>query len=139
MLENIEIEFGNLLRELLNDTSTNYSRTDKTFIISCQMKYYFPLFLIYKENFILENVEINDIILYNVKINYVSLTKDNDTYLILNYEYCYDKNKNISYDEFIKKFPRGTIIDYDDYIKYENEFHYFKTKFKLEDSLIKIV
>ena len=51
MLENIEIGFSNLLRELLNDTSTNYSRTDRTFIISCRMKYYFSLFLIYKNIF----------------------------------------------------------------------------------------
>ena len=121
MVKDSETSFANLLLRVLKDDTTKFVCTNKTFFISCSIDYYFPLFLLYKENSVLNEIKIDDTIFYNVKFLYVSITKENDTYMMLSYEHYYDENKHISLNEFNDKFPRGTIIKYEDYKKYEED------------------
>lgn len=140
MVKDSETSFANLLLKVLKDDTTNFACANKTFFISCSIDYYFPLFLLYKENLVLNEIKIDDTIFYNVKFLYVSLTKENDTYMMLSYDNYYDEKKHISFNEFTDKFPRGTIIKYEDYKKYEEEFYHFKTTFEFEDDCsVKIV
>ena len=140
MVKDSETSFANLLLRVLKDDTTNFACANKTFLISCSIDYYFPLFLLYKENSVLNEIKIDDTVFYNVKFLYVSITKENDTYMILSYDNYYDEKKHISFNEFNDKFPRGTIIKYEDYKKYEEEFYHFKTTFEFEDDCsVKIV
>lgn len=140
MIKNSETSFANLLLSVLKDNNTNFACANKTFLISCPIDYYLPLFLLYKENSVLNEIKINDTIFYNVKFLYISITKENDTYMMLSYDHYYDEKKHISFNEFNDKFPHGTTINYEDYKKYEEEFYHFKTTFEFEDDCsVKIV
>ena len=55
---------------------------------------------------------------------------DGEVYMVLGFK-CYHDDTRMLYEEFREMFPTDSVVTYEDYKKYENEFLYFNYDFTL--------
>lgn len=125
-----------VLGRVFADSSTKSTIANNDILVSCKDEFFFPLHLCYQKNVRLPSFDVmlnTHTTFKDLIIKLVTKTNDGEVYMVLGFK-CYHDDTRMLYEEFKEMFPTDSVVTYEDYKKYENEFLFFNYEFSLTNS-----